>query len=319
MGSKGLVAKTATSSLRETQPTKQRVIQAQREPNSLTTTRLLPLNRAVGDPGRGAQDRGDQRPGDSSASDQDAMPPDRGSTANDLPGDGSKPDTGEEASTSDRQQPSDTAAQDTPAASESSSNATESTANDSGDASAGDRPQPSHPQPGNTSQSNSSTNRSSAGDPSKVGNPNASGNASGQPLDGGDAGEGASGDDANLEFAREATDLVLEYLRDQKQQPDSQLLDKLGWKPQDVDKFVRRWDEMKRNAKGADPISKQNKSKLDEILKGMGLQSPNSQLRRAGDNQDQQRNNRNTGRQRNVPADLLDPFRAFQRSLREAD
>jgi hypothetical protein len=140
---------------------------------------------------------------------------------------------------------------------------------------------------------------------------------SGQASSGeeGEQADTATGDDANLEYARKATDLVLEYLRDQKQQADPELLDKLGWKQEDVERFLRRWDQMKRNASGSDPVSEQGKTKLDEMLKGMGLQPPTAETRRATDKHDAQRDNRNTGRKRTVPADLLDPFRAFQRGL----
>ncbi len=135
--------------------------------------------------------------------------------------------------------------------------------------------------------------------------------------EGGDLDGSISGDDANLEYAREATDMVLEYLKDQKQKPDQDLLDKLGWNQDDVDKFVRRWDQLKRKAKSPDGATQENKSKLDELLKGMGLEAPDAKLRRTNDRNDKQRDNRNTGRKRKVPADLLDPFRAFQRSLQQ--
>ena len=127
--------------------------------------------------------------------------------------------------------------------------------------------------------------------------------------------EGPGGDDANLEYARKATDLVLEYLRDQKRQTDPELLEKLGWSQQDVEKFLKRWDQMKKNATGPAPEAQKGRTKLDEILKGMGLNPPNAQLKRSADQVDTQRDNRNTGQMQKVPADLADPFRAFQRGL----
>ena len=141
-----------------------------------------------------------------------------------------------------------------------------------------------------------------------------SGNAQGDGEQGPDM---ATGDEANLEYARKATDLVLEYLKDQEQQADPELLKKLGWKQNDVDKFLKRWAQMKQNAQGADPAGQQGKTKLDELLKGMGLQAPTAEVRRGADRNDTQRDNRNTGRKRKVPANLLDPFRAFQRGLQQ--
>ena len=72
---------------------------------------------------------------------------------------------------------------------------------------------------------------------------------------------------------------------------------------------------MKRKAKSSAPQSQKHKSKLDEILQGMGLRAPTADVRRSADQNDRQRDNRNTGRRQKVPADLRDPFRAFQRGL----
>lgn len=152
---------------------------------------------------------------------------------------------------------------------------------------------------------------------SQTGSPSGSPSNQGQGThDGNGTAEGElTGDDANLDYARKATDLVLEYLKDKKNKPDQELLDKLGWKPKDVDKFVRRWDEMKKNAGDEATQPGNGKRALDDVLRGMGLRDPNGKLRRASDQNDKQRNNRNTGRRTKVPAELLDPFRAFQRAL----
>ena len=109
--------------------------------------------------------------------------------------------------------------------------------------------------------------------------------------------------------------LVLEYLRDQKNKPDRKLLDKLGWDQEDVQKFVRRWDEMKRKAgnDGVQPGTGQKE--LDDVLRGMGLQAPQKQLRTASDRKDAQRNDRNTGRRTRVPANQRDWFHAFQKAM----
>lgn len=202
---------------------------------------------------------------------------------------------------------------------------------------AGDESQPGESQPADPADETPPSNQSGSSE-SASGNPNGKGQDSqspsnkstkqGQPSGDGQSGTSqeadttdpnavATGDDANLEYTRKATDLVLEYLRDQKQEPDPELLDELGWKQEDVDKFVRRWDKMKQNAQGNDPVAQKNKSKLDELLKGMGLESTDSTVRRTRNQDDRQRDNRNTGRQQKVPAELLNPFRAFQRGLQQ--
>lgn len=127
------------------------------------------------------------------------------------------------------------------------------------------------------------------------------------------------GDAANLEYAREATDLVLEYLKDQKERPNQELLEKLGWDKDDVAKFLQRWAELKKQASGRGDKGKEGKRQLNDILRGMGLQSPANAVRRSSEQDDAQRNDRNSGRRTKVPAELLDPFRAFQRALQQSN
>ena len=46
------------------------------------------------------------------------------------------------------------------------------------------------------------------------------------------------GDKANLDYARKATEMALEHLRDQKQEPDPKLLKDLGWTKEELQEFV---------------------------------------------------------------------------------
>ena len=73
-------------------------------------------------------------------------------------------------------------------------------------------------------------------------------------------------DDPNLEFARQKTDLALEYLKDQlnKGEPDQELLDKLGWTAEDMSRFVARWEEMKRKANERGAGGKEAQKRLDD-------------------------------------------------------
>ena len=56
-------------------------------------------------------------------------------------------------------------------------------------------------------------------------------------------------DEANLDYARQATDLVLERLKDQQQDPDPELLKSLGWTKEELQQFIARWEELKRAAR----------------------------------------------------------------------
>ncbi len=82
----------------------------------------------------------------------------------------------------------------------------------------------------------------------------------------------AGGDAANREYAEKATSLALEYLEDQldEQQPDQELMDKLGWTRGELEEFVRRWRKMSEAAKvpRADPEAT---TEWSEALKSLGL------------------------------------------------
>ncbi|MBX7167257.1 MAG: hypothetical protein K1X74_13085 [Pirellulales bacterium] len=80
-------------------------------------------------------------------------------------------------------------------------------------------------------------------------------------------------DQANLDYARQATDLALEHLRDQLAhgQPDQDLLDRLQWSRDDLERFLKRWQELKRAAKQAGQDGDAARQKLNEALRGLGL------------------------------------------------
>ena len=82
----------------------------------------------------------------------------------------------------------------------------------------------------------------------------------GVPAGGGLPGEGPApstsaevpdSDDANLEYARRVTDMVLERLSDQQSRPDAKLLKELGWTPDDYQQFLQRWSQLKQSARGS--------------------------------------------------------------------
>ena len=115
-------------------------------------------------------------------------------------------------------------------------------------------------------------------------------NSSGSPEQGGTGGANSPpppgelqpGDEANLEYARKQTDLVLNTLEEQlkQKQVDQELLDKLGWTPDELRRFVDRWKNLKREAEGAGPNAAQANEELNAALQSLGL-TPN---RRSGFN-----------------------------------
>ncbi|MCI0335163.1 MAG: hypothetical protein L0228_18295 [Planctomycetes bacterium] len=81
------------------------------------------------------------------------------------------------------------------------------------------------------------------------------------------------GDEANLEYARKQTDLVLEKLVDQlnRKRVDQDLLKQLGWSEEELRKFVDRWQARKEAAERNDQAGDAAKRELDEALRSLGL------------------------------------------------
>jgi hypothetical protein len=118
------------------------------------------------------------------------------------------------------------------------------------------------------------------------------------------------GDAANLEYARKATDMVLEHLKDQQNEPDPELLDSLGWTKEELQAFVERWETMKRNAR------EQGGSAADELqdaLRSLGLR-PTGPGRRATEvDNDQLRDLRDGGSRTPPPGDIAEQFKAYRK------
>lgn len=130
----------------------------------------------------------------------------------------------------------------------------------------------------------------------------------GPPLPTVDAGE-----DANPEYAREVTQLTLDYLKNQVDKPDPELLKRLGAKPDDKDflrKFVERWEKMYKDA--AVPGNTEAKQELDDTLRSLGLRSQADRVRR-GDGPKDDFRDQDAARSR-PPTEYERLFRAFNRA-----
>lgn len=80
------------------------------------------------------------------------------------------------------------------------------------------------------------------------------------------------GDDPKLEYTRKATDLALEKLQDQvaNDKLDPELLEKLKWTPEDMQRFLKQWQQLKHAADESGPRSDAARE-LDEALRSLGL------------------------------------------------
>ena len=176
-----------------------------------------------------------------------------------------------------------------------------------GEAGAGDpAKEPSTDPPGETPQQPSGKTSPQSG----PGLPRGGGDPGSAEL-GGAAGDGEvpPGEQPNLEYARKATDMVLEYLKDQESRPDEDLLNKLGWTQDDLQEFVRRWSELKQAA-NEDQRARRD---LDDALRSLGLRPGTAAPRRTEMRPDTRGIEVNPGTRSNPPPSYRELFDAYRR------
>jgi collagen type III alpha len=249
-------------------------------------------------PGQSANQPGKGMPGSNSPADQGA-------------GAAGEPGTGETAGQVGDQQPA--------------SAPTGRSGGESGDGSrAGDRGQGS--QAGPAAPSPSQPAKSTA-PPGASGDGSSHDGRSGPPLGGGVPSDTvdkapsdrdwkvADGDTANLEYAQQATDLVIDYLKDQRDQPDPELLRDLGWSVDELRSFIDRWETLKKSAREGTPAEQKN---LADSLRSLGLRSPADSARRERTSSDRLRGLQESGIDSAPPAAYRDAFRAFKKGTARA-
>ncbi|MCA9138892.1 MAG: hypothetical protein KDB00_19105 [Planctomycetales bacterium] len=136
------------------------------------------------------------------------------------------------------------------------------------------------------------------------------GNGSGQaPQDGDSAAEPPPPPD--LEYAKKATDMVLDYLDETRDQVDDGLLKELNWTEQDLQRFRERWEKVRQMEQPGGDASSGND--FQDALQSLGLQpnhTPNKSTPRTADDL---RNLRDSGNRRKAPPAIRDAFDAFRR------
>jgi hypothetical protein len=125
------------------------------------------------------------------------------------------------------------------------------------------------------------------------------------------------GDEANLDYARKQTDLVLEKLAEQldRKGVDEDLLKQLGWSEDDLRKFVQRWRERKDAAERRDQSGDAAKRELEEALRSLGLRRGPLQQGRVKD--DTLRDLRE-GYRGPVPLEYQERLRAYNQGVSRA-
>lgn len=118
------------------------------------------------------------------------------------------------------------------------------------------------------------------------------------------------GDAANLKYAEQATDLVIDHLKDQEHNPDPALLKQLGWTKDDLSAFLRRWENLKQGAEKPDA-----KRQLEESLRSLGLKAPKDSKRTGGNTADKVRDLQDAGGRSTPPSRYRDQFEAFRKGV----
>ena len=122
-------------------------------------------------------------------------------------------------------------------------------------------------------------------------------------------------DEANLTFARKATELSVQRLRDQlnKNQVDQQLLDSLQWTKADMERWVSRWETMFRRSEQQGPKGEAARSELDATLRSLGLTPHGTQI--SGHHKDDTTQGMKEGRRTRPPAEYQEQFRQYTRGI----
>ena len=81
---------------------------------------------------------------------------------------------------------------------------------------------------------------------------------------------------ANLEYARKATDLALAHLKNElaKDRPDPELLNRLGWTRGDLEKFVKRWEQLRGPAQAGGNRRRVGQARTGRGVAESGLAAP---------------------------------------------
>ena len=129
-----------------------------------------------------------------------------------------------------------------------------------------------------------------------------------------DSGDVPDGEAANLDYAKKATDMVLDQLEDQKENPDPELLKKLDWSKEELNAFLNRWKKLKQ----ASRQNAQGERELNESLRSLGLRPPGSRTSSRNSQTDNVRGLRDTGTRHRPPPAVLERFNAYKKGISRA-
>lgn len=143
------------------------------------------------------------------------------------------------------------------------------------------------------------------------------GNGIGNDAQPGGNGTAAEGEAANLEFKKQATELVLKRLQDglERGDVDPELLEKMGWTEDQMRRFTERLSKHLQEAKSSDetPESQARREQFEETLKSLNLNKQGAT--RQGEKSPQRDVNQIDSRRSTVPKEYRSAAERFSREV----
>ncbi len=125
------------------------------------------------------------------------------------------------------------------------------------------------------------------------------------------------GEEANLEYNKQATELVLKRLQDglERGDVDPELLEQLGWTEAEMKRFAERLGKHLQESKSPDetPESQARRQQFEEMLKSLDLKKRGA--KRSGENSPQRDVNQIESRRANVPPQYRRAYEQFTKDL----
>jgi len=117
----------------------------------------------------------------------------------------------------------------------------------------------------------------------------------------------------NTEYAKSATDLVLQSLKRQREQPDPELLKRMGWSKEQMQSFVDRWQ----GARDQAMTDSSKKKEYEDMLQSLGLVPQTGSTRAVRGLTDGLSGIREEGSRVRPPESLRERFEAFRKASQQ--
>jgi hypothetical protein len=122
-------------------------------------------------------------------------------------------------------------------------------------------------------------------------------------------------DDPNLNYAKKATNLALDYLKNAMKngKEGDQLLKDLGWSRAEAEDFIRRQEQRLQAAQRPDP-SDQSRREAEDALRSLGLRSTGTD--RSGNTlRSDSQHGMSSGRHTAPPPEYLEQYKAYNQGI----